>query len=92
MNEAVTAADNVPAKENNLVPSARDAPGNKPKGQKTLPDSEDSGDSNTTTRTVGGVSQTVTWTAKFVDRLSEVTDAMNISGGLSQTPLPLYVN
>ena len=26
------------------------------------------------------VSQSVTWTAKFVDRISEVTDSMNISG------------
>lgn len=88
MNEAVTASYNVPAKEDNLVPSSRDVPGNKPKGRRTLPDAEDSGSSNTTTRTVGGVSQTVTWTAKFVDRLSEVTDAMNISGGFIQCPCP----
>ena len=26
------------------------------------------------------ISQDVTWTAKFVDRISEVTDSMNISG------------
>ncbi|KDQ06257.1 hypothetical protein BOTBODRAFT_121764 [Botryobasidium botryosum FD-172 SS1] len=28
------------------------------------------------------ISQVVTWTAKFVDRISEVTDSMNISGSL----------
>jgi hypothetical protein len=28
------------------------------------------------------VSQSVTWSCKFVDRLSEVTDSMNISGSL----------
>ncbi|KIP02241.1 hypothetical protein PHLGIDRAFT_79414 [Phlebiopsis gigantea 11061_1 CR5-6] len=28
------------------------------------------------------ISQAVTWTAKFVDRISEVTDSMNISGSL----------
>jgi hypothetical protein len=27
-----------------------------------------------------GVSQTVTWTSRFVNLVSEVTDAMNISG------------
>ena len=26
------------------------------------------------------VSQSVTWSAKFVDRISEVTDSMNVSG------------
>ena len=34
------------------------------------------------TRTDGqtGVSQTVMWEAKFVDKISEITDSMNISG------------
>ena len=32
------------------------------------------------------VSQTVTWTAKFVDKISEVTDSMNISGKLRSPP------
>ncbi|KAF3008205.1 hypothetical protein E8E14_008744 [Neopestalotiopsis sp. 37M] len=35
----------------------------------------------TVSRTVGGVSQTVTWSTKFVDSLSEVTNSMNISVG-----------
>ena len=31
----------------------------------------------------GETSQIVTWTAKFVDRISEVTDSMNIKGSLA---------
>ena len=30
--------------------------------------------------TDSAISQTVTWTAKFVDRISEVTDSLNVSG------------
>ena len=36
------------------------------------------------------ISQAVTWTAKFVDRISEVTDSMNISGELRSLPRALY--
>lgn len=30
------------------------------------------------------ISQEVTWTAKFVNRISEVTDSMNVSGAFMQ--------
>lgn len=38
--------------------------------------------------TGAAVSQSVTWTAKFVDRMSEVTDSMNVSGESLKSRVP----
>lgn len=35
-----------------------------------------------------GEGQSVTWTAKFVDHISEVTDSMNISSKLTKVSTP----
>ncbi|ETS81500.1 hypothetical protein PFICI_06502 [Pestalotiopsis fici W106-1] len=79
VNDAVIKPNHVKAQERDLINRAI-ASGERP--QHPTDPGNDGRKTGSVSRTVGGVSQTVTWSTKFVDSLSEVTNSMNISGSL----------
>ncbi|KAK4694378.1 hypothetical protein P7C71_g3198, partial [Lecanoromycetidae sp. Uapishka_2] len=90
VNDVVQKPDGVKASDEDLRPTSLSGD-TKAEVASTVNGTANSGaltsNSGTTviTRTEGQtlVSQTVTWEAKFVDKISEVTDSMNISGSLA---------
>ncbi|KAK6200853.1 hypothetical protein LQW54_009436 [Pestalotiopsis sp. IQ-011] len=83
VNDAVIKPNHIKAQERDLRNKAATAAASGDLPQLPPVDSGDGGSkTGTVSRRVGGVSQTVTWTTKFVDSLSEVTNSMNISGSL----------
>ncbi|KAI0151373.1 hypothetical protein BJ166DRAFT_535843 [Pestalotiopsis sp. NC0098] len=83
VNDAVIKPNHIKAQERDLRNKAAAAAASGDLPQLPPVDFGDGGPkTGTVSRTVGGVSQTVTWTTKFVDSLSEVTNSMNISGSL----------
>ncbi|KAI1268737.1 hypothetical protein F5Y18DRAFT_165340 [Xylariaceae sp. FL1019] len=87
VNDAVVKANNTKAQDRDLKvrnllgePSGGDSSTGNDKS--VVPTEGDGRKTNTVERTVGGVSQTVTWSTKFVDSLSQITNSMNISGSL----------
>ncbi|KAI0142772.1 hypothetical protein GGR57DRAFT_377714 [Xylariaceae sp. FL1272] len=87
VNDAVIKANNTKAQDRDLKvrrmleePSGGDTSTGNDKS--VIPTDGDGKNTKTVERTIGGVSQTVTWSTKFVDSLSQVTNSMNISGSL----------
>ncbi|KAI0340777.1 hypothetical protein BDW22DRAFT_1359593 [Trametopsis cervina] len=58
------------------------APGNTPVTEQSLRPQQEHDTTANADRGNGNIAQEVSWTAKFVDRLSEVTDSLNIGGSL----------
>lgn len=96
INDAVQRVDGIKATENDLRPAKQVQAANTPSASTSdeekigvdLPKALQNASGSSVIETTDGqtlVSQLVTWEAKFVTKISEVTDSMNISGW---SPLP----